>query len=60
MSFDSLASDALLLEEDLQAKMLFYLLGNLNGYFKFDLDNDKSLNKQQALMLVKDSLNAVI
>lgn len=60
MSFDSLTQQAMQLNEPNQAKMLFYLLGNLNGYFKFDFDQAKTLNKQQVLTLINDSLQAVI
>lgn len=59
MSFDKIAKEAAELEESKQAKMLFYLLGNLNGYFKYDFDSHKTLNKKQAINLAHDSLLAV-
>ena len=60
MNFDSLAKEVTKLQSEQQSQMLFYLLGNLNGYYKYDFDNDKTLNKQQALTLVNDSLQAVM
>lgn len=60
MTFDDIAKKASDLEENKQAKMLFYLLGNMNGYFKYDFDNTKTLNKQQAVTLANDSLEAVM
>lgn len=59
LDFDSIVKEALELETEKQSKMLFYLLGNLNGFYKFDFDNAKTLNKQQALILAHDSLTAV-
>lgn len=60
MSFDALAAAAMKLETESQSKMLFYLLGNLNGFYKYDFENSKALSKQQAISLVNDSLQAVI
>lgn len=56
---DDIVNDTIELSESTQSKMLFYLMGNLNGYFKYDLDNSKTLNKNQCYDLVKDSYNAV-
>ena len=57
---DDIVKDVVELPEPTQSKMLFYLLGNLNGYFKYDLDNSKTLNKAQCFELVKDSYEAVL
>lgn len=59
MTFDEIKQGALQLSDTSKIMMLFYLLGSLNGYYKFDLDQEsKTLNKQQMLMFISDSLNA--
>lgn len=59
MPFNDIAKDATSLDSEQQAKMLFALLGKLDGYYRYDLDHVKHLTKEQAVQLAREALHEV-
>lgn len=56
MSFDKLAEQANELQEKQQSETLFRLIGKLNAHYTHQLNERKVLTKEEAITLIRDSL----